>query len=108
MKTIIGGTVLAMALGGAAFAQQEGLVNVSVDGNTVQVPVGIAAQVCDVDANVIATQFIGSDETVCEIDQETAAEAGIDDEMNGEAEEEMDGEADEEMEEEENGEATSG
>lgn len=57
--------------------RQRGLVNVSVDGNTVQVPVGIAANVCDVEANVIARDFGGSDDSVCTIDQETAAENDI-------------------------------
>ncbi|PSK88545.1 hypothetical protein CLV79_101385 [Limimaricola soesokkakensis] len=64
--------------GGSGNGQQEGLVNLSVDGNTVQVPVGVAANVCDVDANVIAQQIKGTDESACEIDQETAAENGID------------------------------
>lgn len=52
---------------------QNGLVNVSVDGNTVQVPIGVAANVCDIDANVLARDFKGSEEDACEIDQETAA-----------------------------------
>ena len=38
----------------------------------------MAANVCDVDANVIAQQVKGTDESACEIDQETAAENGID------------------------------
>jgi hypothetical protein len=72
-------SAVALVLGtGAAFAQQEGLVNVSVDGNTVQVPVTVAVQVCaDVDVNVLSEQYVGSDEIVCEIDQETAAEHNI-------------------------------
>lgn len=92
MKHLTAATFALLLGSAAAFGQQEGLVNVSVDGNTVQVPVGIAAQVCDVDANVIATQFIGSDETVCEIDQETAAEAGIDEDMDDEAAEDEEAE----------------
>ena len=40
-----------------AFAQQRGLVNVNVEGNTIQVPVGIAANICDVNANVLAVQL---------------------------------------------------
>jgi len=58
---------------GKGGGKQSGLVNVSVDGNTVQVPVGVAANVCDVDANVLAKEAKGSEEDVCEIDQETAA-----------------------------------
>lgn len=71
---------------------QNGLVNVSVDGNTVQVPIGVAANVCDVDANVLARDFKGSDEDVCTISQETAAENNLpnmmeEDEMEEETEE---------------------
>lgn len=68
---------IALAAASPALAQQNGLVNLSVDGNTVQVPVGVAANVCDVDANVLATQFVGTDQTACEIDQATAAEHNI-------------------------------
>lgn len=39
--------------GGGAGSNQQGLVNVSLTGNTVQIPIGIAANVCDVDVNVI-------------------------------------------------------
>ena len=53
--------------------QQNGLVNVSVDGNTVQVPIGVAANVCDIAANVLARDFKGSEEDACEITQEVAA-----------------------------------
>ena len=53
----------AMTLGaaGAAEAQttQEGLVNVNVENVTAQVPIGIAANVCDVNANVLAEQLRG-------------------------------------------------
>ncbi len=75
MKLITQTAVAALTLfGTVAFAQgQDGLVNLSVDGNTVQVPVGIAANACDIDANVLAQDFAGADETACEIDQETAA-----------------------------------
>jgi hypothetical protein len=59
---------LALALGLAASpagaqTQQEGLVNLSLKNTTVQVPIGIAANICDVSANVIARQldFAGSD-----------------------------------------------
>jgi hypothetical protein len=39
----------------AAQVNQEGLVNVAITDTTVQVPVGIAANVCGVAANVLAT-----------------------------------------------------
>jgi hypothetical protein len=39
----------------AAGAQpQSGLVNVAVVNNTIQIPIGVAANVCDVSANVLA------------------------------------------------------
>ena len=62
----------AASIGTPAVAQQSGLVNVdvsnvlndleidllnnSLNNNTVQVPIGVAAAVCGVDANVIAQQ----------------------------------------------------
>ena len=78
-KTLTLAAATAMTLGTAgAWAQtQDGLVNVSVDDNTVQVPVSVAANVCGVEVNALA-DLVGSDETACEIDQETAAENGID------------------------------
>jgi hypothetical protein len=73
----LGAALAVSALSTAAFAQQEGLVNISVDGNTVQVPVTVAAQVCpNVAANVLA-EAVTTQEVVCEIDQQTAAEHNI-------------------------------
>ena len=64
---------LLMTLAGAAHAQQAGLVNVDISNVanninvdvsqipvTVQVPVGIAANVCGVNANVLARQGTGA------------------------------------------------
>lgn len=82
-KNLVAATALTVAASGAFAQGQEGLVNVSVDDNTVQVPVSVAANVCDLDANVLASQFVGSDKTACEIDQETAAENGIGTGSNG-------------------------
>jgi hypothetical protein len=78
MKTLLAtaGLVLSVAVS-PALAQQEGLVNVNVEGVAVQVPVGIAAQVCGVDANVLADQFVGTENVVCDIDQQTAAQHNI-------------------------------
>ena len=42
------------AAGGGGGGTQEGLINLYVADNTVQVPVGIAANVCGVSANVLA------------------------------------------------------
>lgn len=76
-KSLVAAAALTVAASGAFAQGQEGLVNVSVDDNTVQVPVDVAANVCDLDANVLSEQFAGSDETACEIDQKTAAQNGI-------------------------------
>jgi hypothetical protein len=46
---------LAAASTAAAQPHQNGLVNVAVVDNTVQIPIGIAANVCDVAVNVLAT-----------------------------------------------------
>jgi len=75
--------VLGLAFGGSAFAQQqEGLVTVNVsdiealNANTVQIPIGIAAQVCpDLDVNVLTDAQRGGDEVVCTVQQENATEA---------------------------------
>ncbi len=82
MNKIITATVALGVLAGAAYAQdqdQGGLVNVAVgdigvdalNNTNVQVPIGIAAQVCGVDANIIAEQ--GDDAVAdCEVTQESA------------------------------------
>jgi hypothetical protein len=47
--------------GGGGSTNQQGLVNVALTGNTIQVPVGVAANVCGVQANVIASgNFAGN------------------------------------------------
>lgn len=48
--------VIAMALPATA-QQQEGLVNVNVSDVTVQLPIAVAANVCDVNVNVLARQL---------------------------------------------------
>ena len=71
-KMLMAGAVAlsAASMTAPAVAQQSGLVNVNVEdvlndldllnnslnNNTVQVPIGVAAAVCGVDANVIAQQ----------------------------------------------------
>ena len=72
MKKFLIASAMLAATATPALAQQQGLVNVDVsnvlnnldldllnntlNNNTVQVPVGIAANVCGVDANVLAGQ----------------------------------------------------
>ena len=49
-----------------ALAQQRGLVNVNVEDNTIQVPIGIAANICDVNANVLAQQIAQDGSATCD------------------------------------------
>ena len=66
---------LCIAAAPAAAQQQEGLVNVAVTDVTVQVPVSVAANVCDVNVAVLATQErIGGAQ--CQADAESLATAG--------------------------------
>ena len=68
------GLALAFVASPAVAQEQDGLVNVNcvVCGTNAQVaiPVGVAAQVCGVDANIIAEQREAA-LTSCEIDQQT-------------------------------------
>jgi len=58
-------TLVALVATAAAGAQnQSGLVNVAVVNNTVQVPIGIAANVCGVSVDVL-TQGILTGDTAC-------------------------------------------
>ncbi|MDQ3719520.1 MAG: hypothetical protein M3350_01865 [Actinomycetota bacterium] len=43
--------------GGGGGAQQEGLVNLAITDNTIQVPVGLAANICGVQASVLAQEL---------------------------------------------------
>lgn len=68
----------AISLGVAAApasAQQQGLVNVQVTNNTVQVPVAVAADVCGVQANVIAANTFGGN-AVCTSTSHATANGG--------------------------------
>ena len=57
-----------------ASAQQEGLVNVAIVDNTVQVPVAVAANICDVDVNVLASD-IRDGSALCDADADSTATA---------------------------------
>ncbi len=61
-SAILAGAIAAPALASTASAGpigQDGLVNVVLSDVTVQVPVALAANICDVSVNAIATQFDG-------------------------------------------------
>ena len=70
----------ALALTGAGSAQaatqQEGLVNVSLTNTTVQVPVAVAANICQVQANVIAQNNVQDPGVCTSISRSTADNGG--------------------------------
>ena len=78
MKRVI--AVLAVALlmvfstvAPALAQRQVGLVNVIIEDVVVAVPVAVAANVCNVNANVIAAQYIGTQEAVCDAEADALA-----------------------------------
>lgn len=69
----------AMALVGssaATAANQNGLVNVDVSNNTVQVPIAVAANVCDVAINILASATLTSPADCTAVSGATAYSAG--------------------------------
>ena len=88
LKLIVASAVVAVSLAGTVQAAQEGLVNVKVgnvaalndlniaNGTSVAVPIGVAAQVCGVDANVLAQQGQGAIPD-CTVNQDQATESFI-------------------------------
>jgi hypothetical protein len=65
----------------ASAARQNGLVNINLEDNIVQVPIGIAANVCDVNAAVLAA-LVDNDETDCKSTSTALAGATITDKDN--------------------------
>src|SRR4051812_46278045 len=59
----------------ASAAQQDGLVNVDLTGNTIQVPIGVAANVCDVSVAALSTNTFGGD-SVCTAVSRPSAQGG--------------------------------
>lgn len=59
----------------SAQTQQDGLVNVNVEDVTILVPIGIAANICDVNVNVLAQQERNGGAT-CEATAESVATPG--------------------------------
>ena len=57
---VLAATTLSLMGAGSAAAQpqQNGLVNVNISGNVVQVPIGIAANICDVNVAVLVDDFL--------------------------------------------------
>lgn len=68
--------VASLAIAGPASAQtQEGLINLAVTDVNVQVPVSVAANICDVNANVLATQERNGG-AMCDADATSLASSG--------------------------------
>jgi hypothetical protein len=67
---------LAVASTAGAQTHQSGLVNVAVVDNTVQIPIGIAANVCDVAVNVLATATLTSPADCTAVSGATATSTG--------------------------------
>jgi hypothetical protein len=55
LLAVVATMALAVVSTGAAQPEQSGLVNVAIVDNTVQVPIGVAANVCGVAVNILAT-----------------------------------------------------
>ena len=53
----------------AQTTQQSGLVSVALTGNTIQIPVGVAADVCGVQVNVITSGTFGGNALCSTISQ---------------------------------------
>jgi hypothetical protein len=67
--------LMASSVVAPALAQeQSGLVNIIIEDVVVAVPVAVAANICDVNVNVIAEQFVGTEDVVCEADADAMAE----------------------------------
>ncbi len=55
----------ALTVGPAGAARQNGLVNINLEDNVVQVPVSVAANVCNVDVAVLVNLLADVGETAC-------------------------------------------
>ncbi len=67
----------AIAAPASAQTQQQGLVNVNLEGIDIAVPIAVAANICDVDVNVL-TDTLQTGETACTADAESGAVFGPD------------------------------
>jgi len=69
LATVTAASTLALGLGtplatAQAATTQNGLVNVNLTNTTIQVPVGVAANICNVSANVL-TSLVGNQAAPC-------------------------------------------
>ena len=85
LATSVAGTALAVALVGPVAAQNQAgnsLVNVQLSDVTIAVPISIAANLCDINVNVLAAQVRGGD-TDCDADAQSIATPGTGDGTGG-------------------------
>lgn len=77
LAAVVGAAALSLGVAGPAAAAptQEGLVNVNVSDVTAQVPIGIAANLCDINAAVLA-QVADVGDAECDATAETIATRG--------------------------------
>jgi hypothetical protein len=74
---VIAASLVALAGTTTAGAQnQSGLVNVAIVDNTVQIPIGVAANVCGVTVNLLASNILNGDTTCSAVSDATATFAG--------------------------------
>jgi hypothetical protein len=52
--------------GGGGSTRQDGLVNVNLENNTVQIPIAAAANICDVDVAILVGTILEDDATECD------------------------------------------
>jgi hypothetical protein len=74
---VLAAIVTAFAGSAPATAQnQSGLVNVAIVDNTVQIPIGVAANVCGVAVNILASNILNGDTTCSAVSGATATFGG--------------------------------
>ena len=74
--TAVGMLAIGLAAAPSASAQtQSGLINANISNNTVQVPIGVAANICDVDVNVLVQNLTQTGQTNCTADADGIATA---------------------------------
>jgi hypothetical protein len=77
LLAVLAATFAALAGSTTATAQnQKGLVNVAIVDNTVQIPIGVAANVCGVAVNVLAQNIANGDTTCDAVAGATATRGG--------------------------------
>ena len=77
LMAVLAMTIAALAGTTTASAQnQSGLVNVAIVDNTVQIPIGVAANVCGVAVNLLAQNIANGDNTCNAVAGATATRAG--------------------------------